>query len=76
MYKFKTAPDTNIIISAKKSPYPNSLNKKYLPLWIDDVMSLFYSRDTLKEYIEKLFELEIDRNEIKNWHLSFPPKSS
>ncbi|SLM30574.1 Nucleic acid-binding protein contains PIN domain-like protein [Desulfamplus magnetovallimortis] len=68
--KFKTVPDTNIII-ATQSKNPKSPNREYFERWLyNDEFDLLYSEDTLLEYSLKLrhkgFSKEKRKAIIKN----------
>lgn len=62
--KFKTVPDTNIILAAQYGN-PQSPNREYFNRWHNDEFDLIYSDDTLSEYLEKMLEFNISEKEIK-----------
>ena len=64
--KFRTVPDTNVIIAAHK-PSGKSPNKEYIDKWLGDKFVLLYSKDTLCEYIEKLFDKKVPKDLVERF---------
>jgi uncharacterized protein len=63
--KFRTVPDTNVILAACKNPGQGSPNKEYIDLWLKGGLDFLYSDDTRKEYLEKLLALSVPKPTIK-----------
>jgi len=60
----RTVPDTNVVISAEYGN-PGSPNKEFFSHWKNKEFELLYSDNTLKEYIVKLREFGISREDVK-----------
>lgn len=53
--------DSNVLIAAQRSANPHSPNRELIERWQAHEFTLLFSRDTLREYAEKLLELSVDR---------------
>jgi predicted nucleic acid-binding protein len=56
--------DTNVLISARRSPQSDNPNAELLERWQASEFTLLYSRDTLSEYAEKFLELNVDHADV------------
>ena len=65
--RFRTVPDTNVIIAAHKTSHETSPNWEYFQLWEEDKFDLLYSNDTALEYLEKLINYNIPKTIIKKF---------
>lgn len=55
--------DSNVLVAATRSADPHSPNRELIERWQADEFRLLYSRDTLLEYAEKLWELSLNRTD-------------
>ena len=53
--------DSNVLIAAHRSTHSQSPNRELMERWQAHEFVLLYSRDTLREYAEKLLELGLER---------------
>jgi len=64
---FKIVPDTNVLIASEKSVSSISPNKEFFDRWRNEEFEILYSDDTLLEYIKKLKEKGISKENIKQF---------
>ena len=59
--------DTNVVIAAHRSSGAASPNQKILARWAAGDFTLLYSEDVLLEYVEKLIELGIPDEKLREF---------
>lgn len=62
---FRVVPDTNVLITSRKSPTPTSPTRELFERWIRGEFTLLYSLDTIVEYLCKFRELGLDPLEAR-----------
>ena len=62
---FRTVPDTNVLIASEKSVSSISPNKEFFDRWENEEFKILYSDYTLLEYIKKMREKGISKENIK-----------
>ena len=59
--------DTNVVIAAHRSRGPASPNREILTRWEAGDFTLLYSEDVLLEYVEKLIELGVPGEKLREF---------
>ena len=59
--------DTNVVIAAHRSSGPASPNREILARWNAGDFTLLYSEDVLLEYVEKLIELGVSDENLREF---------
>jgi predicted nucleic acid-binding protein len=66
MMKIRAVLDTNVLIAAFRSRSSSSPNQEILDRWEKGHLDLLFPDDVLAEYVEKLVEHQVPREEIRD----------
>lgn len=65
--RFRTVPDTNVVLSSQLSTNENSPNLEFFQRWERGEFDVLYSADTLNEYVIKLGDQGVPRQIIRQF---------